>query len=82
MTSKPSPVESDSDVTSKPVPIETADGDYDGDGKVELEDAYKLQDDVTSHKKFTKDEISRADMNNDGKLTLKDASLIMRAAKG
>ena len=56
------------------------DGDYDGDGKVELEDAYAVQQDVVRGKRFTEQELRRADMNNDGRLTLKDATLIQRAA--
>lgn len=67
---------SDTD-TSTDLPDSTR-GDFDNDGKVELEDAYSIQIGVLAKKTFTAEEIARADVNGDGKITLKDASLIQQ----
>lgn len=57
-------------------------GDFDGSGKTELRDAYGVQSGVVAKKTFTAEEIARADVNRDGEVTLKDASLIQQYMAG
>ena len=57
-------------------------GDIDGNGTVELKDAYTIQAGVLEKKTFTAEEIKKADVNHDGKITLKDASLIQQYKAG
>ena len=78
------PAESDSDKPSNSdidVP-DTDFGDYDENGKTELKDAYAIQADVLAKKTFTADQIAKCDVNHDGKISLKDASLIQQYRAG
>ena len=56
--------------------------DYDENGKTELKDAYAIQADVLAKKTFTADQIAKCDVNHDGKISLKDASLIQQYRAG
>lgn len=76
-------IESDSDVidsdSDSDLPTPNTFGDFDGNGKVELKDAYSIQSSVLAKTTFTAEQLAIADVNHDGKITLKDASMIQRA---
>lgn len=57
-------------------------GDLNGNGKVELKDAYTIQARVLAKMTFSAEEVSRADVNHDGLINLKDASLIQQFKAG
>ncbi len=75
-TDSDKPIHSDVDVP------DTDFGDYDGSGKTELKDAYAIQADVVMKKTFTPEQVQRCDVNHDGKISLKDASLIQQYRAG
>ncbi len=77
---KPSNTDTDSEVDTD-IP-DTTRGDFDGNGKTELKDAYLIQKAVLAKATFTADQIKRADVNGDGRISLKDASLIQRHMAG
>ena len=57
-------------------------GDVDGNGKVELKDAYILQSVAIGKTTLTDTQFKKADVNHDGKITLKDASMVQQASVG
>lgn len=54
-------------------------GDVDGDGRVTLKDASKIQRYTLKIETLTKEQLKVADVNKDGDVTLKDSSYIQRA---
>lgn len=57
-------------------------GDFDGDGKVTLKDAYNVQSAAIGKGTLTAEQFKRVDVNGDGKITLKDASMIQQHLAG
>lgn len=57
-------------------------GDFNGNGKVELDDAKSVQNAALGQITLTPEQKERCDVNKDGKITLKDAALIKQVASG
>jgi hypothetical protein len=53
-------------------------GDINGDGVLDLQDAIEILESAMGYRIATSDEIRRGDMNGDGKLTLEDARLVLK----
>lgn len=80
--------DSDSDIITSDTDSEDSDtdtdiisdiGDVDGDGRVTLKDASKIQRYTLKMEQLTKEQLRVADVNKDGDVTLKDSSYIQRA---
>ncbi|MBQ2605098.1 MAG: Ig-like domain-containing protein [Clostridia bacterium] len=72
---------SDADTDSETVVTDLL-GDVDGNGKVELKDAYLIQSMAIGKKVPTDAEFKKADVNHDNKVSLKDASMVQQCSVG
>jgi len=72
----------DDDTDSEPVIDTDLLGDVDGNGKVELKDAYIIQSIALGKVSPTDEQFKKADVNHDNIISLKDASMVQQASVG